>query len=440
MAKRRPWAALGTDTSGVVGILFALALPILVGFTGLGIEVGLWYLDRRETQMAADAAAVSAAFEALRQSDESTITTAARQEAARHGVNAAIGVFEVNHPPLSGPNTDNIDAVEVRISQPRNLLLARLFLGDSIDISARAVAIPNPSGTACVLSLDANAAGAVTVSGNGTIDMPGCVVAANSNDDQAIELTGSGTLKTQTLSTPGGFNQIGGSSTLSTTEALRTRVQPLANPYADLNAPAVGACEHNSYAAGGGGGHGGGGGGGSSTPVSLSPGTYCNGMSFGSQAQVDFAPGTYVVAGGQFQVSAGATLACGGCTSGDGVTFILTSNGTGYAQVRINGNASIDLRAPNHGSYAGLLFFQDPAAPTGGTNYFNGNATMKLHGALYFPHQSVDFSGNSSIAGAACTQIVAATVVFSGASTMGSNCTDSGVTEINAGGTVNLVE
>ena len=39
----------------------ALVLPVLLGFTSLGVEVGHWYLGQRQMQGAADAAAISAA-------------------------------------------------------------------------------------------------------------------------------------------------------------------------------------------------------------------------------------------------------------------------------------------------------------------------------------------------------------------------------------------
>src|SRR3954453_15688304 len=53
------------DRRGAVGILFALAMPVLIGFTALGTEVGLWYLERRNLQTAADVSAIAAAFEVL---------------------------------------------------------------------------------------------------------------------------------------------------------------------------------------------------------------------------------------------------------------------------------------------------------------------------------------------------------------------------------------
>jgi Flp pilus assembly protein TadG len=48
-------------SSGAVAAMTALVLPVLLGFTSLGVEVGHWYLGLRQMQGAADAAAISAA-------------------------------------------------------------------------------------------------------------------------------------------------------------------------------------------------------------------------------------------------------------------------------------------------------------------------------------------------------------------------------------------
>lgn len=53
---RRFWKC----SAGAVGLVTALTVPILIGFASLGIEVGHWYLIERVMQGAADAAAISA--------------------------------------------------------------------------------------------------------------------------------------------------------------------------------------------------------------------------------------------------------------------------------------------------------------------------------------------------------------------------------------------
>ena len=52
-------------SSGAVAAMTALVLPVLLGFTSLGVEVGHWYLGLRQMQGAADAAAISAAKVAM---------------------------------------------------------------------------------------------------------------------------------------------------------------------------------------------------------------------------------------------------------------------------------------------------------------------------------------------------------------------------------------
>ena len=413
------------DRRGVVGILFALAMPVLIGFTALGTEVGLWYLGRRNLQTAADVAAISAAYEILNGSGDEI--SSAEQEAVRHGFEASGGTIQVNNPPSAGTGAGDEDAVEVLLTQPRSPLLAGLFLPGSIDITVRAVARMNATSTACVLALDPAAYRALDVVGTASLQMPGCVLAANSNNPEAISIRGNATVQALTLATSGDYD-VSGSGSLVTETPPRTGATPLGNPYADRAIPAYGACDQTGYKRT------------SSAQVTISPGVYCNGMDFGSQADVDFSPGTYIVNQGAFNVNGGAAITCAGCTGSAGVTIVLTGSGTSYATVRINGGANVSLKAPAAGSNAGMLFFQDDDAPSGGSNVINGGATMNLSGALYFPSQSVDFNGNAASGGASCTQIIARMVSFSGTSNIGGDCDDSGIADINAGGTVNLVE
>jgi Flp pilus assembly protein TadG len=47
-------------SAGAVAVVTAMVMPLLLGFTSLGVEVGHWYLAQRVMQGAADAAAISA--------------------------------------------------------------------------------------------------------------------------------------------------------------------------------------------------------------------------------------------------------------------------------------------------------------------------------------------------------------------------------------------
>src|SRR5438309_11299648 len=68
---------------GTVAVLTGITLPILFGFTSLGVEVGNWYLVQREMQGASDAAAISAA--ASFSAGESTYQTVGYTFASTNG-------------------------------------------------------------------------------------------------------------------------------------------------------------------------------------------------------------------------------------------------------------------------------------------------------------------------------------------------------------------
>jgi Flp pilus assembly protein TadG len=71
-------ARFSRDRRGAVAVAVAVLLPVLIGFAGLGVEVGLWFAVQRQNQSAADAAAISAALEyAARRPGVTTSPTAA---------------------------------------------------------------------------------------------------------------------------------------------------------------------------------------------------------------------------------------------------------------------------------------------------------------------------------------------------------------------------
>ena len=68
------------DRSGNVAVITALALPALIGATGLSVEVSYWYLTQRSMQNAADSAAIAAATNGT-----ANYAVEAKAAAARYG-------------------------------------------------------------------------------------------------------------------------------------------------------------------------------------------------------------------------------------------------------------------------------------------------------------------------------------------------------------------
>jgi len=193
------WQRFSRDSRGAAAIIFALAVPVMLGFAGLGIEIGTWLMNSRAMQGVADAAATSAAI-ALNQTSSCTpsgtniCVTEADTIAALNGWRNGVGgvVVTVNNPPKSGNFTANDNAVEVIIQQPgTNWFSSVLPNGYAAPtIAARSVALANPA-VNCMLSLN-NAVGAginfALLFGN--INMSRCSIADNSLGGSALEITG----------------------------------------------------------------------------------------------------------------------------------------------------------------------------------------------------------------------------------------------------------
>jgi hypothetical protein len=272
-------------------------------------------------------------------------------------------------------------------------------------INANATSVYAASSNACVLALDPTASAAAYFGGNTNVSLSGCVVMANSAAANAIDIWGSPVLTADCIVSHGNYALHG---TLDDTvcPAPIVNATPAKDPYANLTMPTPSGCA-------------------SASGTSLSPGTYCGGLTI--HGNYTMAPGVYVINGGTLKINAGANL------SGSGVTIYLT----GGATLQMNGNAQVNLSAPTTGTYAGMLMMSDKN-DAGLSQTINGNSSSLMTGALYFPTQSVSYIGNFSGNGG-CTYLVADTVSWSGNTHINENCSSYGMSPIPVNYTVKLV-
>ncbi len=425
---------LFSDRRGGIVVMFALLLPIMVAFVGLGLEVGLWFQSKRDLQTAADAAAIAGAYEAQDSSATSaTILTAATTDATRNSYSATTDTIATSNPPGTGSYTADNGAVEINMTRSVSMLFANTYLGNSISISARAVATTG-GGTdeACVLSLDTSDTG-VSVGGNGNITFDGCQVASNSSSSSALSVSGSGALITDCYSVVGDISDNGG-LTVDNGCTGSTGASSITDPYSSLTAPNE-SCDINGYTYN------------TNAPTTITgTGSYSDayticGDFWVKKGTVTLSPGLYVIDGGDFKSNAQGSI------TGTGVTIILKNGG----QINnINGSSTVNLSAPvaadSAGDWEGILFFQDPDTTSSCTgnncNTLNGNSSTTFQGAMYFPDQEINMNGGNE-GSSPCLQIVALRVGFSGSSNLamdGSTCSAAGVTPIYIPGDVKLVE
>jgi Flp pilus assembly protein TadG len=401
----------GRDESGSYAIVMGLALPVVVGFVSLGTEAGLWYYKHQSMQSAADSSAVSAAVAFSVQGTTANLTTQANNVAAGYGfIAGSSGVtVTVNRPPQSGNYKTQIGAVEVIIQQPQTRLFSAVLTSSTVNVWARAVALGNNGGKACVLALDAGAAGAGTVQGNAPVVLSDCSLADNSNSATALTVGGSGSITASAVSVTGGISGLGN---ITTTQGIATGQLPTADPYAGTSVPPVSGCDQHNFSA--------------KNTVTMSPGVYCGGITLNAGANVTLNPGIYYLDQGSLSVNGGATM------TGTGVTLVFTSSsGNNYATANINGGATINLTAPTSGSTAGIVMYGDPSMPLGTTFKFEGGSSQVLGGAIYVPKGAVNFAGGANTT-TGCTQLIGDTVKFTGSSNFAINCSGYGTKPVGS--------
>jgi hypothetical protein len=394
--------AFAADHRANVAILFALAMPMIIGGAGLGVEFGYWQLRAQRLQSVTDTAVYAAAIEARAGSSKTALTSAATAIIKENGYDPTALTIQVNYPYVA-PSVSS--GVQVVITSPEERFFSQIFSEAPVTITKAAIARFETAANACVLALDPSEKKAALFSGSSKLTLTGCNVMANSLSPDAVYVQGAASLTAPCVMSAGGA-VLTAKVTLTTCKSAMTDLPPTADPFDTLPKPFLpSTCS-------------------SSSGATLQPGLFCGGLSL--KGNVTLEPGVYIVDGGDLKINASAHV------QGSGVTIYLTNSAT----ADINGTADVTLSAPTSGVYSGILFFGDPDN-NAGKNKFNGSGSSKLTGALYFPSQEVDYMGN--FAGSnGCTQVVAKTVQWTGNTAVSVNCEAFGMKKIPATTTIQL--
>ncbi len=403
---------LYSEDKGGIAILTALLFTVLAGFAGLAIDVGLWYSQGRQLQIAADAGAVGGAF-AL--SKGQNVTTYATYDAGLNGCTSANHcTITVSNPPTSGTYAGNTSAIQVTLSQQATGYLSPLLGITAPDIKVTAVA--TGSTVSSCLTLLGTTGTDLSLSNGASVSlvegMSSCGVTVNSSSGSAVSVTGGATLNVEKLAIVGGdqVNNGGSINTSPTANNIVTGVPAVTNPLSGFTVPSPSGPCTSSINVGGG------------QTTSENPGVYC-GITIGNGATVTLNPGIYYIDNkngtGNLTIDGGSTV------KGTGVTIIMTnttSSNSPFGTITIDNGTTVTLSPPTTGSTAGLTLISDPnpLQPLE-TETIAGGATLNISGTLYFPNSAVSFSNGASATNA-CLQLIASTATFSGGSTFGNVC------------------
>jgi Flp pilus assembly protein TadG len=472
---------LRRDQRGIAAVTVAIALPLLLAFGALAINSGLWFTIKRENQSAADAAALSAAYELMAGPADACktdpnfvadrLTPAVTQAVA---ANQHMGwdntvtntIVTCPYPPdllLDTEFPKGYQAVAVTLQQTQSSLFA-FAPTPSATIATKSVGVVANAQDVCFLALGQSPArsgpcpAGFGICGNGSVDIttPDCAVVADSTADNSIDLVGnSASITAGAIVTAGGVAGSGGIS--GTHPTAQTYATPIPDPYAPnaLGTCANPPCLTHTFLT-------------SSMPTlatslpctpsgttysgpcvidgrttfrsgnfTLSgPMQFSDGLTVGGT--VDLSPGTYWITDGDLNVS--GTLKCTGCTGGAGVTIILTTARNSCPGPPVptvgtvnfaNGNTS--LNAPTTGTFKGDLIVEDvngvPACTkyTGTSTNLRGAPNATFSGLVYLPNVAMDTFGNASVGG--CFVLVVGYLRMSGNPSLDTTgCAAAGVT------------
>lgn len=392
---------------GAAAITFGTMATVLVGFVGLAVEGGAWYVTRRAAQTAADTAAQAgaAAVAFSRPAAAAATETSARNGFTNGSANTTV---TVNSPPLTGPNAGDPAAVEVIVQRTTPLQFAALFLSGNATIATRAVARVQSlgAGSACILALGQQGGSLVqevdlSLGGNASVNAPACSLASNTS----IRQYGSSEIDAFTL-VAAGTVEIGSPQNVTLERPAASYQPPIRDPFAPgvpgtgVPLPAQsGTCNQTNFSLG------------PNQTQAMSPGRYCGGMDLKGNAQLS--PGVYVIQNGDMTVNAQANISCPSCTPGNGVTFVFTGEANQIGAPKINGGATIDLVGGTAG-YPGMLMYQDPRAPAGNDIKLNGGAGINTSGLFYFPAADLTVNGNFGGSNTTCKAFIAESIVLTG--------------------------
>lgn len=366
------------NKKGGVFIFFALLMPILIAITSLSIDVWHLYFIRNQMQIAADAAALAAVISMSKVAPGDTIaaiSSAKTLSQLNHFTDGANQTtVTVSIPPGDPYNTSPIYANDSHFARVVISQSVSLFFGTVMGIPSKMVSVNAVAGLPpiplTILTTATSGSGSLNQTGNGSITAIGGPIAVNSNSSTA--LTNGSVITANTFYIVGGYS---GSLNGTINQNTRTLVN---DPFAGYSLPQPPfICNYTNYSA---------------NNATLSPGTYCGGISITGSGSTTFNPGTYILYGG------GLSISGSGAVNGTGVVFYNTgtSGGTNsYGSISITGSGRINLSAPTSGPYPGMLFMQDPLNTKSAS--INGSGSNSFAGNLYLPNASLTITGSGTM-------------------------------------------
>ena len=297
-------------------VQFVITLSVLLGFCGIGIEIGLLQFEKQKLQSAADAAALEASYSIP---DGAAELSGARADAAMNGFpdNGATTTVTVNTPPQSGLYANYALAAQATVTEQ----IRPMFVPGALTLSATATALAASQGCVYLLSTTEQ----YTL--YGLAETPPQITSSCSFYlGLSYYFNPNSTSMGAQFYVAANPSYSAASAGAPTPPAIFGSMHD-ADPLAYVPAPPVGPCLATNLQIDA-----------PAAPQTLQPGTYCGGLEISQTAYnvVTLNPGTYVIAGN-------LTFQNDVRVAGTGVTFYFTE-AAGYPYGTVNISNTRGLR------------------------------------------------------------------------------------------------
>lgn len=363
-------------------ILIVFSIVGLIGMAALAIDGGNAYIDSRRAETAASAAALTAALTRI---EGGNWRAAALATALTNGYNndGVTNTVELNTPPLSGPYSGNSEYIEVIITSHLRTYFGVVIGIPTITNISNVVAQSKPAvlgemfpGYALVSlapKSECDRRIGFWVHSEATINLEGGGLFVNSNNPECAFISfGSGSVRVRDASR---LSVVGGARVqkpqLITPFPMETGIAPIPYPPA-YKEPRVGC-------------------GSKIATVDEETGT----MSAGNWEEDIFPPdGVTSLDSGIYCIQSDFIVGDGKTLQGNNIVIIMEDG-----NIKISGNATVDLSAPKSGPNQGLLIYM----PIGnqGLIFLNGSDDSKYMGTIYAPGADIRINGLDHLRGGA---------------------------------------
>jgi hypothetical protein len=373
-------------------ILIVFSIIGLIGMTALAIDGGNALVDRRKTETAASAAALTGALTRINGGDwrSAALATAKANGYNNDGISS---IIEMNTPPLSGPYKGNSEYIEVIITSYLNTYFGPVIGVPRITNVARAVTRTKPSeygsmfdGYALVSlaphsDCEEEKKKSFWIHSEATIMLTGGGIFVNSdNTECAFMQFGSGSVRIQDTNP---ITVVGGADIqkpkLITPYPIQTGAVPLSYPPA-IEMPKVGCGSKiatvNEV----------------TDPITneLTAGTSMTAGAWYSSGDETFPPeGVTHLEGGTYCIRGDVVIGGGTELVGKGVLLIIEDG-----EFIVSGNAQVSLTAPLQGKTKGLLVYMPMENQK--RIILNGNADSRFRGTIFAPAGDIQINGMDS--------------------------------------------